>query len=154
MHKFIFTLLLAVLPPAHAQAAQTNLWHCSIRAKLKVDVEFFMRYGRDSLVGRADMHCMNSRSALVIERTLLVTFNGADIGYGLNQTTSATIDFQMTTHNSPIDFQFYGFVYNRANPPEINWLYESSGMTVTVEVRTFGSPGAARSLQKGNLFIR
>ena len=154
MQKFFLALALALVPPALAQAANSNLWHCSIRAKLKGDGDFFLRYGRDSFTGKGQMHCMNSVTAILVERTLDVSFNGADTGYGLNQSAYATIDLQMMTYHSPINFQFYSYVYNRAASPEISWRHDSGGMSVTVDVRPSGGPGVTRALQRGNLFIR
>jgi hypothetical protein len=151
MPFLLSALLAALLPMAFADVAQP--WHCLIETTLHGDADYFMQYGRDSWSGRAPMTCQMGTSSQT--KSVEITYNGSDLGFGVNANSLVTMHIEILTDTAPVDLQVYSYVYNSngANPAII-WQNQSGTMFVNVIVNAENVPGIRASLQRGNLYIR
>lgn len=150
MRYLIF--LLALSPVAKGFASPTPLWNCSVQTVLRGDADFFLRYGRDSWKGTAAMLCRTNEKSQ--SKSVVINYNGADLGFGVNESSGLDLHIDIVTSTDPSDFQAYAYVYNKAVDPTIVWRTESGGLLIEATVSPDKTPGIQKSLQQGNLYIR
>jgi hypothetical protein len=150
MRKWLLIVML-LSPLAWADTPQAPLWTCSLDASLRGDSGFFLRYGRDSWKGKAVMNCRSENA--IQHREVEITFNGAQTGYGVGETSVIGMSTEIVTSNLPASFQVYAYVFNK-NTPAIVWRNESGGILIEANVISDDIPAIQASLQQGNLYIR
>lgn len=152
MRIFPFLIAIAASLPAFASTAVGSpLWMCSIDASLQGQSYFYMRYGRDSWDGSANLVCTSGVQQE--QRKVQITFHGALRGFGVNESSVISLTTGIVTSSSPADLQIFTPVYNR-DLTGIVWRNESAGISIEANVISDDIPAIQASLQQGNLYIR
>ncbi|MGZ3723822.1 MAG: hypothetical protein ACXVA9_12855 [Bdellovibrionales bacterium] len=152
MRIFLIFLTLLVSSQGFADTSSNPLWNCTLAASLRGDGDFFLRYGRDSWKGHALLVC-TSGGPQIERKEVDITFNGAQMGFGVNESSVISMSLDVVTTNVPASFQVYAYVLNK-NTPAIVWRNESGGILIEANVISDDIPGIQASLQQGNLYIR
>jgi|GEM_PF-6067130 len=150
MRSILVTLVLSAWPAFAVMPKK--IWSCQISALLAGSGQHFLYYGRDAWNGDGFLYCESGNQDVF--RKVAVSFNSMIDGFGSDRNSHLQLIVDLATQQDPNDLQIRALVVNRKVSPKVQWLFNTELNEAQVFVTTYSPNAAARSLQRGTLFIR